>query len=157
MGAGRNAIHLAALGFEVDAVDISTVAVERGRSSASEAGVAVNFIAADLEHGLPDGVAANYALIAIVRYVNLRLVAELAKHLAPGGYLFVEEHLVTQHDVAGPKSPSHRLRRGELSAALAGLEPVFYREGLVRDPDGRTVSLAQAIATHGGIAELEYC
>ncbi|MET9403127.1 methyltransferase domain-containing protein [Kitasatospora sp. NPDC002965] len=42
-GAGRNAIHLASQGFEVDAVDLSATAVARARERADEAGAAVRF------------------------------------------------------------------------------------------------------------------
>ena len=46
-GPGRNAIHLAALGFEVDAVDVSPAAVAWGRDRARAAGVDVRFHRAD--------------------------------------------------------------------------------------------------------------
>ena len=47
-GAGRNALYLAALGYEVDAVDIAPYALERARQAAAERGLVVNWIAADL-------------------------------------------------------------------------------------------------------------
>ncbi len=47
-GAGTNAVALAHQGFEVSAADFSPVAIERARTSAAEAGVAVRFAAADL-------------------------------------------------------------------------------------------------------------
>ncbi|MBY6037773.1 class I SAM-dependent methyltransferase [Fictibacillus nanhaiensis] len=43
-GPGRNAIFLAELGFEVDAVDLSSEGLEWARERASEKGVDVNFI-----------------------------------------------------------------------------------------------------------------
>ena len=48
-GTGRNALHLAAEGYQVDAMDISAVALERGAARAAELGVAVNWINADLD------------------------------------------------------------------------------------------------------------
>ncbi|CAM04781.1 methyltransferase family protein [Saccharopolyspora erythraea NRRL 2338] len=47
-GPGRNALHLASLGFEVDAVDLSPRAVAWGRERAREADVAVRFHCADV-------------------------------------------------------------------------------------------------------------
>lgn len=46
-GPGRNAVHLAAAGFAVDAVDISPTAIRWGRERAREAGVEVAFHRAD--------------------------------------------------------------------------------------------------------------
>lgn len=47
-GPGRNAVHLASLGFEVDAVDLSPAAVAWGKKRAREAGVDVRFHCADI-------------------------------------------------------------------------------------------------------------
>lgn len=47
-GPGRNAVHLASLGFEVDAVDLSPLAVTWGEERAHEAGVHVRFHCADI-------------------------------------------------------------------------------------------------------------
>ena len=47
-GTGINAVALAQQGFEVSAADFSPVAIERARTQADEAGVAVRFAAADL-------------------------------------------------------------------------------------------------------------
>ncbi|MER6450553.1 SAM-dependent methyltransferase [Streptomyces venezuelae] len=46
-GAGRNALFLASRGFEVDAVDLSPVAVAWGEERAREAGVDVRFLCGD--------------------------------------------------------------------------------------------------------------
>jgi hypothetical protein len=81
----------------------------------------------------------------MVRYVNMPLVAELAGRLRPGGHLLVEQHLRSARDVAGPRNPAYRLRPNELLRVAAGLRIAFYREGLVVDPDGRTVELAQLV------------
>lgn len=48
-GTGTNAVYLAQHGFEVTAFDLSPVAIERARTRAAQAGVRVNFFAADLE------------------------------------------------------------------------------------------------------------
>jgi hypothetical protein len=64
--------------------------------------------------------------------------------------VLVEQHLVTSAEVVGPTSSAFRLAPGELERASAGLAPVYYREGLVVDPDGRRAALAQLIAKHPG-------
>lgn len=149
-GAGRNALYLAAAGYEVDAVDISSVGLERARAQASAQKLAVRFIEADLDEGLEAalGPTGAYDLIVMVRYVDMPLVAELAGRLRSGGHLLVEQHLRTAREVAGPQNPAYRLRANELLHAAAALRIVFYREGVVVDPDGRIVELAQLVGVH---------
>jgi SAM-dependent methyltransferase len=146
-GAGRNALYLASKGYAVDAVDISAVALERGRAAAARLGLAVRWLCRDLdgdaEDALPRGL---YDLVVWVRYVNSGLLPRLASRLAPGGYVLCEQHLATTAGVAGPRTEAFRLRPGDLRSQAAGLDLIDYREGLVVDPDGRTVALAQLIA-----------
>src|SRR5262245_55172693 len=52
-GTGTNAVWLAQQGFEVTAIDISPTAIERAREKATEAGVQVQFMQADVTV-LPD-------------------------------------------------------------------------------------------------------
>jgi SAM-dependent methyltransferase len=47
-GTGTNAVWLAQQGFDVTALDLSPLAIERARKRAAEAGVRVEFLAADL-------------------------------------------------------------------------------------------------------------
>lgn len=152
-GTGRNALHLAAAGFEVDALDISPVGLERGRQAAAARGLEVRWLEADLDGepdaALPDG---PYDLIVWVRYVNAALMAPLVRRLAPGGWLLCEQHLESSAAVVGPSSPQFRLRPNELlrsflAAAVSADELVvrYYREGIVTDPDGRPAALAQLL------------
>ncbi|HVJ29660.1 MAG TPA: methyltransferase domain-containing protein, partial [Gammaproteobacteria bacterium] len=48
-GAGRNALFLAANGYEVTALDISGVGLDRGRRAAAERGLTVDWLCADLD------------------------------------------------------------------------------------------------------------
>ncbi len=144
-GAGRNALYLAQLGYEVDAVDISAEALERGGKTARRRGLPVAWMEHDLDLGLPRGLG-DYDLVTIIRYLDLSLVASAAERLRPGGYLLCETHLVTSETVIGPHNPSFRARPGELCAAAAGLDVVESWEGLARDPDGRAVALARLVA-----------
>jgi tellurite methyltransferase len=146
-GAGRNALYLAAAGFDVHAVDISSVALERARRSADERALTIRWLGIDLDDD-PDSELPNerYGTIVWVRYVNRRLMPALLRRLRPGGYLLCEQHLATTADVVGPKNPVFRLESGELQASTVALDVVFYKEGLVTDPDGRTAALAQLVA-----------
>lgn len=145
-GAGRNALYLAASGYAVTALDISGVALERGRRSATERGLTIEWLCADLDddpaRALPAG---PFDLIVWVRYVHRTLLPHLVARLAPGGALLCEQHLLTGQAVAGPTSTQFRLAPGELSAAARGLRIEHSFEGLAADPDGRSVALAQLI------------
>jgi tellurite methyltransferase len=146
-GAGRNALFLATEGYSVDAVDIAERALERGRAAAEKRGLPIRWIAADLDGDIDTVLpAASYDLIVWVRYVNAALMPQLLRRLDPGGHLICEQHLITTAEVVGPRGEEFRLQPGELRNSVAELEVLDYREGLVRDPDGRTAGLAQIVA-----------
>ncbi len=152
-GAGRNAVHLASLGFDVDALDISEVGLERAAERARDAGRAITFRAVDLEEpgSWPDG---PFDLVVMLRYVNAPLLRHVAARcLSPGGMLVVEEHLSSDslpaeraEALAGPRSPAFRVAAGELEACVSGLKVLHCFEGCLEDPDGREVCVARLVA-----------
>jgi SAM-dependent methyltransferase len=152
-GAGRNAVQLALLGFAVDALDISEVALERAADRAREAAVAVSFRLADLDDA-ESWPAARFDLVVMLRYVNAPLLRHAARRcLAPGGLLVVEEHLRPDalapeqaSSLAGPRSSAFRVAPGDLVACASGLEVLHAFEGCATDPDGREVCLARLVA-----------
>ena len=150
-GAGRNALYLAANGFAVTAVDISKVALERGKRAAAERGLSVEWLYADfddyVESALPEG---SFDLIVWVRYVHRTLLPHLAARLTPNGVLLCEQHLTAAAPVAGPRNADFRLAPGELAHAAAMLRVLHSYEGPVVDPDGRLVALAQLVGRKTG-------
>ncbi len=150
-GAGRNALYLAAKGFGVDALDISAVALARGRKTAAARGLKLRWLCVDLDErpdtGLPQ---VDYDLIVWVRYVHRDLMPHLIQRLKPGGALLCEQHLHSEAAVAGPGNPSFRLAPNELRLMARDLQVLHYHEGPIVDPDGRTVALAQLVATAAG-------
>ncbi|MBN1239818.1 MAG: class I SAM-dependent methyltransferase [Gammaproteobacteria bacterium] len=163
-GAGRNSLFLASRGWHVDAVDISAAGLGRARAAAEARGLDVEWLEADLdaERGDPlehvPGAGSAYDLIVLVRYVNAALIPYLAARLAEGGTLLCEEHLLSTADVVGPRSAAYRLKPGELLENVKSLtdrvrlDVLHYREGLVRDPDGRLAALAQLVLRRGAAA-----
>lgn len=146
-GAGRNALHLARAGYQVDAMDISSVALDRAAAKASELGLSVNWINVDLDDAelSPE----SYDLVVVARYVNRALTESLMGCMRDGGYLLYEQHLRTYRQVDGPRSQSFRLAPNELLHMFSSLRVLYYREELATDPDGRTMALAQMIACKG--------
>ena len=138
-GEGRNAVWLASLGWDVTAVDMSAVGVDRGRALAEQQEASVHFVVADLEHwDLGDR---GWDLMALV-YVHwptaMRgpLMTRFVDALAPGGSFVVVAHDRTniEHGHGGPQNPDVLTTPSELSAFLTaqGLTVVEARE--VRRP-----------------------
>jgi 2-polyprenyl-3-methyl-5-hydroxy-6-metoxy-1,4-benzoquinol methylase len=145
-GAGRNALYLAANGFTVSALDISGVALERGRRAAAERGLNIDWLRADLDEDLERALpAGNFELIVWARYVHRTLMPHLVARLDLGGALVCEQHLKTDAAVAGPTSSEFRLDRGELRRSAQDLSIAHDYEGPAVDPDGRSVALAQLV------------
>ena len=146
-GLGRNAIHLAAGGYAVDAMDISGVALAKARKRAESAGIAVNWIEADLER--PDIARAAYDVIVVARFLDRPLIPRLVDALRPGGHVVYDHHYLTPADVGGPRSRRFRARPNELLERFRALRVLFYEEGIAADPDGSRMALARLVACRG--------
>jgi SAM-dependent methyltransferase len=90
-GPGRNAVHLASLGFEVDAVDLSPRAVAWAEERAREAGVNVRFhcgdaFTADLEPGRYDLVYDSGCFHHLPPHRRVSYLNLLDRLLVPGGH-----------------------------------------------------------------------
>ena len=142
-GVGRNAIYLAELGFEVDAVDVSLVGLEIAREKTKERRLSIQWLNEDLlsDWTIPDQ---QYDLILMIRFVSSEVLVKLPQLLARGGALIIEEHLQwPQGNVVGPSSNRFRVKPGELIEGCKELDVLFHYEGLVEEPDGSMAALAQ--------------
>ncbi|MFF5183113.1 class I SAM-dependent methyltransferase [Streptomyces sp. NPDC000345] len=95
-GPGRNALHLASRGFEVDAVDLSPAAIAWARDRAREAAADIRFHCGDAFALTPDGAGPGgpYDLIHdsgcfhhLPPHRRISYLALLDRSLAPGGHL----------------------------------------------------------------------
>ena len=129
-GFGGSSLYLAGLGYQVDAVDVSGVALTQVRAEASKRGLHINLIQADLTRWWvpPD----RYDLILVSHYLNRDLMPQLAKGLRAGGLLFVETRNVRYLSVRPNFDPAFLLQLGELchSATDAGLEVIHLADGI---------------------------
>ena len=146
-GLGRNAIHLAANGYTVDAMDISAVALATARERAEAAGVAVHWIEADLDR--PDIARDAYDVIVVARFLDRPLIPRLVDALRPGGHIVYDHHYITPIDVGGPSSRRFRARPNELLERFRALRVLSFEEGIVDDPDGSRMALARLVACKG--------
>lgn len=106
-GQGRNAVHLAGLGFKVTAVDLSDVGLQRTKELAAERQVSVDTICADLstfeiEANSQDGIVMIFGHTPPVvrKHVHLQIVSGLKS----GGFLLMEGYSKAQlkYKTGGP-------------------------------------------------------
>ena len=130
-GPGRNALWLAARGFDVTLVDVSPVALDLARTAAATAGVSLTLVETDLESGaLPCG---PFELVLAIDYLHRPLFAAFPGVLAPGGLLLYAQP--TRRNLERSAHPSARflLGDGELPSLVPGLDIVRYDEGWFGD------------------------
>ncbi len=92
-GAGRNALWLAEHGWEVTAVDGADAAVEILRTRASERGLKINAVVADLEKGEFEIEPSRWDLVAMCYYLQRNLFEPAKRGVAPGGILISIVHM----------------------------------------------------------------
>lgn len=147
-GTGRNALYLAERGYQVEAVDISQVAIEQAAAEALRRGLDIAWQVADLNEF--DVTVGAYQVITVVRYRNPALWPQVGAGLADDGWLVVEHHMKSPLDVAGPRDPAFRLDPQELLEAFGALRIVHYTEA--REPadlDPGEYVIARLVACNG--------
>ena len=132
MGHGRNAVYLAAQGFEVEGVDIAEGAVDADLALAADQGVKIHAEVADLEKEYqiaPD----TYDLIICFNYLQRSLFPSIEAGLKPGGMVVYETFIVDQARFGRPRNPDHLLKHNELLHQFRNLRVLRYREGIIND------------------------
>ncbi|WP_456382323.1 class I SAM-dependent methyltransferase [Hydrogenimonas sp.] len=123
-GGGRNAIFLAKRGFDVDAVDLSSVAIEA--LERKSAGLPVHPRCLDLDRFDPPG--GEYDLALMINFLDRALLRRVAEALRPGGVIVVETYM-THPDNEKRGNPDFLLDPGELRNFFGkGFETVVYEE-----------------------------
>lgn len=136
-GEGRNALFLEKNGYDVDAIDISSVAIERGAKEAEEE-VRINFIQADLEgYQIP---IETYDLIINFNYLQRSLVPAIKRGLKKGGVVVFETYTLEQQAIGHPKNPEFLLKPNELLRLFSDLHIFFYREGIFEEGGKRAIA-----------------
>jgi SAM-dependent methyltransferase len=154
-GEGRNAVYLAALGYEVTGVDASLVGLRKARDLAVERGVTITTIHADLstfeiESEQWDGIVACYCHLPSA--LRIPLHRAVVRGLKPGGVFVLEAFSKEQlaYDTGGPKSLDMLLSLDEVRRELTGLEFIHAAclERDVREGRGHTgiASVVQLLA-----------
>lgn len=134
-GAGRHAIFLAKHGWDVTAVDSSSVGIEHLRERARTSGVIVNAHIADLERSEFQIEGEAYDLICVFYYLQRDLFPKLCEGLRPGGTLVAAIHMVDESPDIKPMNPDFLLQPGELRGFFRGWTIEHYHETTHHDTD----------------------
>lgn len=154
-GEGRNAVYLAALGYQVTGVDGSEVGLRKAGELAAARGVTITTVHADLssfEIGVEqwNGIIACYCHVPSALRIPLHQAA--VRGLKPGGAFVLEAFSKEQpaYGTGGPQSPDMLMSLDDLKRELAGLEfaHAVRIEREVREGSGHTglASVVQVLA-----------
>jgi tellurite methyltransferase len=130
MGAGRNAIYLARMGFEVEGIDSSEHAIQHALEHAKASSVTIRAEVAELEKDYrikPD----TYNVIICFNYLQRSLIPQIKEGLKIGGVIVYETFTVDQAQFGHPKNPDFLLRHNELMEMFRGFRCLRYREGVI--------------------------
>lgn len=125
-GEGRNAVFLAEQGYEVTAVDASSVGLAKARKLAEERGVNITTIVSDLadfniDPDSWDGVVSIFAHVPPL--LRKQLHSKIVKGLRPGGVLVLESYRPDQlkYKTGGPPTAEFMMTLEGLEEELTGL------------------------------------
>lgn len=146
-GTGRNALFLAAEGYQVDAIDQSREGLRIAREHARERGIEdrLDWIQADVpSYDFPTD---RYDLITISYYRAVDRFPDITEALVEGGYLFVEHHLRSSEPTpSGPSSDRYRFAANELLHACLDLTVLYYDETTETRPEDKRRANARILA-----------
>jgi tellurite methyltransferase len=132
-GKGRNALLLAERGFQVDAMDISPVALEEARKIARAGALDINFLETDLDSA--EVLENAYDLVVNFNFLQRDLIPRMKAALKPGGRVVFETFLIDQRVLGHPHDPSYLLGHNELLDLFRDFRVLYYREGLIAEQE----------------------
>lgn len=124
-GLGGNSFSLAERGLQVDAWDISPVAIDRIKKSPSISSL-INASFVDIcNTQLKKN---HYDVIVVSRFLNRDIIPQLIGALRPKGLIFYQTFTLEKAQLGGPTNPDFLLKKAELLTLFAKLSPIIYRE-----------------------------
>lgn len=132
-GEGRNAVHLAELGYDVLAVDQSLVGLDKAKHLAAERGVQIETVVADLsDFEFPpqsySGIVSIWCHLPAT--LRKRVHATCVSSLALGGVFILEAYTPAQlkFGTGGPPVSELMMNRVDVQAELQGMEFLLAQE-----------------------------
>ena len=139
-GNGRHSRYITSLGFEVDALDISSVAIEQLQGIENINAKEVDFDTYTLNKQ-------RYDLIVVTYFLERRLFSQMVDALKPNGILIMETFIQHENNERIPSNPTFRLKEGELKDYFSEkLEIIYLEEWWDRDYQGYKTMKASMVA-----------
>jgi SAM-dependent methyltransferase len=130
-GTGRNALWLAARGWEVTVVDVSDVALKLAADRAKELDLPLSTTLCDLStKPLPGG---PWDLVMVFHYLDREFLPGIKSILKPGGVLIGALATATNLECNDRPPLPYLLDDAELPSLLGGLEMLEYEESWLDD------------------------
>jgi tellurite methyltransferase len=128
-GTGRHAIFLAEQGWQVTAVDGSSVGIELAKETARARNVEVDWVIANLERREFEIEPEGYDLIGVFYYLQRDLFPQIRAGVRRGGVFIATIQMIDDSPDVKPMNPSFLLQPGELRAEFSGWELLHHYEG----------------------------
>lgn len=136
-GEGRNALYLAARGFDVDAVDADHGAIIRARAKSRRLGAPIRAMVGNVEDGTYILPIDTYDTIAVFNYLHRPLFNDIRSGLKSGGTIVYQTYTTGQLELGhGPSNPDYLLRPGELEQVFRDWDIRHYREYVENEGPG---------------------
>ncbi len=151
-GLGRHSKYLASEGYEVDALDISSVAVSSLQDIPNIHAKEVDFDSFTLPKE-------SYDLIVCVYFLKRSLFAQMIEALTPNGILIMETFLHDPGNERAPSNPAFLLNEGELEGFFEErCELLHIKEYEDRDYQGFKTMKTQMVARKksGGMSDNDF-
>lgn len=140
-GLGANSIHLAKLGYQVDAYDISDVAINHLKERIDADNLAIYPKVYDLENVKSLNINENNFDVVVITYYLDREVFPLMKSIVKkGGYFFMETFYASPTAKKEGVSDKFKLRSQELLTIFSDWQIIFYEEN---EEEGRQTILVR--------------
>jgi tellurite methyltransferase len=128
-GAGRNSIYLANNGFDVESLDISSVALDILNNKGFK-NISCKLVDLD-EYEIPKN---NYDLIVMTNFLDRNLIPKLSNALKIDGVLFIETYMEDELNEKPSSNPDFLLKKDELKTFFDdNFELLAYDEFLNSD------------------------
>ena len=135
-GHGAESVRLADEGWRVTAVDFSSAALDRARTTAAATGVTdrIDWVEGDLGVWTPEPAAYDLVLCLYVHVAGsvVEAVQRLAGGVAPGGTLFLAGHQPVD-PATGEPTPAAGQNQANLGDALSSLDPDVWEIAIAEE------------------------
>jgi tellurite methyltransferase len=130
-GLGANSLFLAELGYEVQALDISDVAIHYIKDEARKQELPVRASVGDLtDWGILNLKESSFDLVVITYYLDRSSFPFLKSIIKEDGYLFMETFSASPRNENRGVSDQYKLRSSELLSVFGDLQVLYYEENV---------------------------